>query len=134
MKKILALLAVISLNGCAVVDAYFMTGFDGNEYQLITQIRADARHFKNDCANPLLSNSNAVALANETELFMMYSEHVPRNSNVINASKSLNDIAQGLKARYQEATPVSPVFCKLKYESIEHSADTMQSVIGKRPR
>ena len=135
MKKLIALVAVVlSLNGCAVYDAYMMTGFDGNEYQLITQVRVDANKFKDQCNDVNLSVANANTIAYETRTFMFYSEEIPRNSNGINASKSLNEIAQGLVDRYKTTAPVSELFCKLKFESIEHSAQTIQHVIGKRPR
>ena len=135
MKKLISLVAVVlSLNGCAVYDAYMMTGFDGNEYQLITQVRVDANKFKDQCGDVNLSVANANTIAYETKTFQFYSEEIPRNSNGINASKSLNDIAQGLVDRYKTTAPVPTLFCKLKFESIEHSAQTIQHVIGKRPR
>jgi len=135
MKKLISLVAVVlSLNGCAVYDAYMMTGFDGNEYQLITQVRVDANKFKDQCSDATASVANANTIAYETKTFMFYSEEIPRNSNGINASKSLNEIAQGLVDRYKTGTPVPALFCKLKFESIEHSAQTIQHVLGKRPR
>ena len=136
MKKLIALVAVVlSLNGCAVYDAYMMTGFDGNEYQLITQVRVDANKFKDQCNDVNLSVANANTIAYETRTFMFYSEEIPRNSNGINASKSLNEIAQGLASSYidSKAEP-SAIFCKLKYSSIENSATVIQHVVGNRPR
>jgi len=134
MKKLIALLAVLSLNGCAIYDAYMMTGFDPNEYRIITEIRTDAYNYKQQCNNPLMAESNAILIADKTQLFAFYEEQVPTNSNGVNASKELNKIAQGLRTRYKEGTPVLALFCKLKLESIEHSAETIQHVMGKRPR
>jgi hypothetical protein len=134
MRKLFVVLAVLSLNGCAVWDAYFMTGFDPNEYRVITEIRADAYNYKNSCSNKALSEVNAVALADKTQLFEFYEEQIPKNKNGINASKELNKIAQGLKTSYASGNPVNPIFCKLKMESIEHSAQTIQHVLGQRPR
>lgn len=134
MKRLLIALSIVALNGCAMYDAYMLTGFDPSEYRIITEIRTDANSYKTSCANPALAPVNATALADKTKLFMLYSEHIPNNANVYSASKNLDAIAQGLSAKYKEATPVSPVFCKLKYESIESSANTMQTIIGKRPR
>lgn len=134
MKKLLIALAVLALNGCAAYDAYMMTSFDSNEYQLVTQIRVDARHYKDQCANPLLAQPNAVALANETELFTAYSEYLPHNADAVKAATSLNEIAQGLKTKYEGKDSVSPLFCKLKFEGIEHSADLIQKTLGNRPR
>ena len=134
MKRLLIVLGVLALNGCALYDAYMMTGFDPNEYRIITEIRTDAYNYKQQCNNQLMSDANAVLIANKTQLFEFYEEQIPINKNGINASKELNKIAQGLKARYQDGTAVPALFCKLKFESIEHSAQTIQHVLGKRPR
>ena len=133
MKRLLIVLAVLSLNGCALYDAYMMTGFDPNEYRIIAEIRTDAYNFKQQCDNKLMSEANAILVADKTQLFEFYEEQIPRNKNGIGASKELNKIAQGLKTAYTKGT-VSPLFCKLKFESIEHSAQTIQHVIGQRPR
>ena len=135
MKKLFTILAVASLNGCAVYDALTMTGFDPNEYLLITQIRTDAGQYKKSCDNHLIAATNAVAISNRTELFEKYSEQIPNNNNGIKASKSLNEIAQGLASSYidSKAEP-SAIFCKLKYSSIENSATVIQHVVGNRPR
>jgi hypothetical protein len=133
MKKILLVVALLSLNGCALYDAYMMTGFDPNEYRIIAEIRTDAYNYKQQCDNRLMSEANAIMVADKTQLFEFYEEQIPRNSNGINASKELNKIAQGLRVAYTKGT-VSPMFCKLKFESVEHSAQTIQHVLGKRPR
>ena len=135
MKKLLAVLAVVSLNGCALWNAYFMTGFDNQEYMLITQIRVDAQVYKTQCGNHLVAAKNAQSIATKTNLFEKYSEKIPKNDNGISASRSLNQIAQGLAMSYIDvkAEP-SATFCRLKYSSIEHSAYVIQTVVGDRPR
>jgi len=133
MKRLILLLFPI-LTSCAAVDAMLMSKFDPSEYRMITEIRANAQMFKTECDNYLLSKPNAIEMANQTNLFMLYSEHIPRNTDSYNASKSLNEIAQGLSEKYVKGDKVSPMFCKLKFEGIEHSADTMQHVLGNRPR
>lgn len=133
MKRLLIVLSVLSLNGCALYDAYMMTGFDPNEYRIIAEIRTDAYNSKQQCENKPMSEANAMLVADKTQLFEFYEEQIPRNKNGINASKELNKIAQGLKTAYAKGT-VSPLFCKLKFESLEHSAQTIQHVIGQRPR
>jgi len=133
MKRLIVLLFPI-LTSCAVVDAVLMTKYDPNEYLLISEIRVDARHYAQGCGNPVMNQPNAVAMANKTELFEAYSENLPHNGDGVKAAKALNEIAQGLVAQYNTGAPVSPFFCKLKFEGIEHSADTIQHVLGNRPR
>jgi hypothetical protein len=135
MKKLLVIIGLsILLPGCALVDAYLMTKYDPNEYKLITEIRADAQLSKKNCDDSTASKMNARIVVNKTHLFELYSQEVPRNTNVINASKDLHEIAQGLDTRYNQPNPVSPAYCKLKFESIENNASTMQHTIGARPR
>ena len=132
MKRLIVLLLPL-LSSCAVYDALTLTGFDPNEYRIITEIRVDANHYKDSCANPLIAQTNAVAIANKTDLFEIYSEQIPGNDDGYKAAKSLNEIAQGLARRY-DTPPVPTLFCKLKYSSIENSARVIQHTIGNRPR
>jgi hypothetical protein len=134
MRKLIMMLLVAALPGCSLIDAYLMAGFDPNEYMLVTQIRTDAETAKAQCTNTVSSRANAAAIAGKTQLFERYSEEIPRNSNGVSAAKSLNEIAQGLAVRYAGTQPVSPVFCKLKFEGIESSAKVIQHVVGNRPR
>lgn len=136
MKKLLVVVVLsVVLPGCALYDAYMQPGYDNNEYLLITQIRADAQAFRKQCGNHLFSATNAVTMANRTDLFEKYSEKIPRNENGIKASHSLNEIAQGLATAYLDpAGQPSAVFCRLKYSSIENSAVVIQTVVGNRPR
>ena len=134
MKKLIIALAITMLSGCSVLDAYLMTHYDPNEYQLITSIRAEAQQFKSQCDDASASKANAYKLATNTQLFVLYSEHVPRNTDVISASKDLHSLAQGLVDQYTKSDKVSPGFCKIKFSNVETSADKMQQVIARRPR
>ena len=132
MNRLIVLLLPL-LSSCTVIDAITMTGFDPNEYRIITEIRVDANHYKDACANPLIAQTNAVAISNKTDLFEIYSEQIPGNDDGYKAAKNLNEIAQGLTRRY-DMPPVPALFCKLKYSSIENSAKVIQHTLGNRPR
>jgi hypothetical protein len=134
MKYLLTALAILGLNGCTLVDAYLMTKYDPNEYKIIAEIRNDANTYKSQCGDAVVSKTNSIVLANKTKLFEIYSEQIPRNDDSIKAAKNLNEITQGLATRYQNGDTVSAVFCKLKFDSVEHSAELMQHVIGNKPR
>ena len=133
MKRITLVFFALLLNGCALWDAYFMAPYDANEYMLITEIRTNAIQYRRQCDNPVLAPQNAQSMANRTELYEKYEEQIPRNDNGIKSSKALNEIAQGLNTAYVKG-PVSAVFCKLKYNNIEHSAELIQRVTAGRPR
>lgn len=133
MKRIFLAAVALSLTSCAVWDAYFMAPYDANEYMLITEIRTTAIQYRRQCDNPVLSPINAQAMANRTELYEKYEEQIPRNENGLKSSQALNEIAQGLNTAYTKG-PVSAVFCKLKYNNIEHGAELIQRVTAGRPR
>ena len=134
MKRLFAVFAVAAtLPGCAVWDAFFMAPYDANEYMLITEIRVNAAQYRRQCDNPVMAPVNAQAMANRTELYEKYEEYIPRNDNGKNAARALNEISQGLNTAYAKG-PVSPTFCRLKYNNIEHSAELIQRVTAGRPR
>jgi hypothetical protein len=133
MKKLI-LLMVVMLSGCAAVDAVLMTKFDSNEYQIITEIRLNSEKYVDQCNDPEVSKSNAADMAYRTRLFELYSQELPRNGDGVQAATALNEIAQGLAKKYNNGDMVSPLFCKLKFEGIEHSADTIRHVLANRPR
>lgn len=134
MKKLLILLGVLTLNGCAVIDAMQMTKYDPNEYLLITEIKVDSTDYMVQCDDAAKSRLNSLVLSHKTRMFAAYSEKLPRNGDGYKAAKALDEIAQGLKDRYNSGDKVSPIFCKLKFEGIGHGADLIQHVLGNRPR
>ena len=133
MKRILLVAFALSLTSCALWDAYMMAPYDANEYLQITEIRTNAIQYRRQCDNPILAQVNAQAMANRTELYEKYQEQIPRNANGFKAAQALNEISQGLHTAYGRG-PVSSMFCKLKYNNIEHSAELIQRVTAGRPR
>jgi hypothetical protein len=133
MKRIVLVCAVALLNGCALLDAYLMK-YDPNEYQQISDIRTTASISKTQCDNPLISATNAVAISNKTLAFVQFTQYQPHNDKVKAASVELDKMAQGLKDQYVKSDKVSPMFCKLKFTGIETSAETIQRVVGDKPR
>ena len=133
MKRIFVAFFALSLTSCALWDAYMMAPYDANEYMLITEIRTNATIYREQCANPVLASVNAQTMANRTLLYERYEENIPRNENGYKAARALNEISQGLNTAYTKG-PVSTMFCKLKYNNIEHSAELIQRVTAGRPR
>lgn len=134
MKKLMLVPLLFVLSGCALVDAYLMTKYDPNEYQLITSVRLQAQQAKEQCSDVAISKNNSIKVTSDTQLFMLYSEHIPRNKDMIDASKNLHDIAKGLSDQYAKSDKVSPAFCRIKFQNIETSADKIQTVVAGRPR
>jgi hypothetical protein len=133
MKYILTALTVLSLTGCStLIDSYLMK-YDPNEYQQISDIRTTAFYGKSYCDNTEQAKQQAESLSKKTYTFKNYVEYLPHNDKVISASGELDKIAQGLSSQYQKGS-VSNAFCKIKFDSIEKSAEVMQKTIGAKPR
>jgi uncharacterized protein YceK len=135
MKKLL-LVTVLSLSGCATIndaiDAYLMK-YDNNEYKLITEVRTKAGSAKNNCADIIESKRISKELLYTSTFLMHYAEHLPHNKPIQQATVELNDMVKGLSDKYDSGS-VSPVFCKIKFTSIEESANKMQQSEGKKPK
>lgn len=133
MKKLLALLTV-ALSGCTVIDAYLMAHFDSNEYQMITTIRYDAHIAQESCGDTAKSKALANDIAYKTGVYKLYESDISHNDDSIKAATALDEIAGGLRDRYNKDDKVSQMYCKLKFGSIENSATLIQHVQGNRPR
>jgi hypothetical protein len=132
MKKLLVI-SVLMLTGCSTMLESYLMKYDTNEYAQIAGIRTTASLSKATCENETVSKEHADQIAKQTIMFKNYVQYLPHNSKVIAASTELDSMAQGLSAQYQKGK-VSVVFCKVKFETIEKSAETMQKTIGDKPR
>jgi hypothetical protein len=133
-RLICLLFATACLSGCVLIDSYFISHYDGNEFAAISDVRAHASVYKTQCANYAVSKINALDLAERTQYFQYYEEHVPVNQDGYNSSKNLNAMAQDLNAMYQKNAKVSKIYCELKLGAIENSSNLIQNVLAGRPR
>lgn len=133
MKKLILALAILSLNGCALYDAYFMAKYDNNEYMLINRIRTQANLGAAKCGKPEVVAEVDSVWRTTVEL-KNYSQSIPHNEEATKMSAELAEIVKGLSDRYKGTEPVSMMYCTTKFASIERNAVTIQNVIGKKPR
>lgn len=135
MKKLLLVL-LLSLAGCSTVETLkesFLMKYDPNEYAQIADIRTNSEYFKESCDRPQEAQIKANQLVRQTALFKNQTEFLPYNKKVIASAVELDAMAQGLVAQYQKGA-VSPAFCKIKFDSIARSAETIQKTVGAKPR
>lgn len=132
-KKLLIVISLYLLSGCAIIDSFLMK-YDPNEYQQISDIRTTAYLSKASCDNYESAKQQATIIANKTVAFKHFVENLPHNDKVIVSADELDKIAQGIKDQYAKTNKVSPAFCKIKFQSIEKSAEIMQKTIGDKPR
>ena len=134
MKRILIVLFAFSLSGCALFDAYFMAKYDTNEYFIVNDIKTKAQVAEENCSNQLL----VVTQVNELYIialeFKNFTAHIPRNKDTDNMSTKLLTLTKDTKDYFNKAEKISPIFCKAKLQQVVKSADTIQHVLGSKPR
>ena len=139
MKKLLVVLAILSLQGCAAIQAtslvrgLTMAHFDNNEYAQINSIRTVANLGAAKCGTPEVVPVVDSLYYKSVEL-KNYSASIPHNEEAVKMTAELAEIVKGLNTRYHEKDPVSPAYCTLKFGTIEKNAVTIQNVIGSKPR
>lgn len=133
MKRLLAVLLVLLLPGCALYDAYFMAKFDVNEYQYITRIRTHSQVGAAKCGTPEVVE-NVKAIYMYAQEYKNYAEKIPHNENSFQLASTLTQITDEFYKRYQGDKPPGAVYCKAKFAAIERSSENIQTLLGTKPR
>jgi len=134
MKRILIILFAFSLSGCALFDAYFMAKYDTTEYALVNEIKTKAQVAEENCSNQLLVTVQVNDLYIKALEFKNFTLHIPRNKDADNMSSKLLTLTKDTKEYFNKADKISPIFCKAKLQQVVKSADTIQHVLGSKPR
>lgn len=134
MKRLLPLVFVLSLSGCTLFDAYFMAKYDTNEYFIVNDIKTKAQIAEENCGNQLLVITQVNELYIKALEFKNFTTHIPRNKDTDNLSAKLLTLTKDTRDYFNKSEKISPVFCKAKLQQIEKSADTIQHVLGSKPR
>ena len=126
MKRLLVVLAFLSLTGCASVMEYIPSGWDVNQARVITDIQLQARHF--DCKAELAPQVDK--LAQDVEWFDIYAKTKPTR-DIAKLTGTITDTVRELQDRIK-AGSVSPLYCDLKKKIIQQQADILaKSVQGR---
>jgi hypothetical protein len=134
MKKLLPLIFVSLLSGCTLLDAYFMAKYDTNEYFIVNDIKTKAQVAEENCSNPLLVVTQVNELYIKALEFKNFTSHIPRNKDTDNMSTKLLTLTKDTRDYFNKSEKISPIFCKAKLQQIVKSADTIQHVLGSKPR
>ena len=134
MKRILIVLFAFSLSGCALFDAYFMAKYDTNEYFIVNDIKTKAQVAEENCSNHVLVVTQVNELYIKALEFKNFTSHIPRNKDTDNMSTKLLTLTKDTRDYFNKAEKISPIFCKAKLQQIVKSADTIQHVLGSKPR
>jgi PBP1b-binding outer membrane lipoprotein LpoB len=119
MKKLIAVLAFLSLTGCASIMEMIPSGWDANQAKVITDIQLEIRHF--DCAKDLAPQVNQ--LARDIEWFNIYAKTKPTR-DIAKLTGTITDTVKELQDRVAKG-PVSPLYCDLKKKVIQQQADIL---------
>jgi PBP1b-binding outer membrane lipoprotein LpoB len=126
MKKLIAILFVISLTGCASIMEYIPSSWDVNQAKVITDIQQQARHF--DCKADLVPQVNKIS--QDVEWFDIYAKTKPTR-DIAKLTSTITDTVKELQDRVAKG-PVSPLYCDLKKKIIQQQADILaKSVQGR---
>jgi len=134
MKKLMPLTFVVLLSGCTLLDAYFMAKYDTNEYFIVNDIKTKAQVAEENCSNQLLVVTQVNELYIKALEFKNFTTHIPRNKDADNMSTKLLTLTKDTRDYFNKAEKISPIFCKAKLQQVVKSADTIQHVLGSKPR
>jgi hypothetical protein len=126
MKKLIVILAVVGLTGCASVMEMIPSRWDVNQAKVITDIQVQTNHF--DCKGD--QASQLAALSVNVEWFETYARTKPTRD----ISKLTGTISTTVK-EYQDRLktgPVSPLYCDLKLKIIKQQADILAGSVQGR--
>jgi hypothetical protein len=134
MKNILIITALLLLSGCSTFNYFLVAKYDTNEYELINWIRTIAELSVETCDNNEISKENFVTLYRSSLEFKNFTQYLRRNQDTHELSNDLYQlIDQGVEL-YATNDQVSQTFCELSLEQIIASAETIQQVLGDKPR
>jgi hypothetical protein len=134
MNKLIPLTFVVLLSGCTLLDAYFMAKYDTTEYALVNDIKTKAQVAEENCSNQLLVTTQVNELYIKSLEFKNFTLHIPRNKDADNMSTKLLTLTKDTRDYFNKAEKISPIFCKAKLQQVVKSADTIQHVLGSKPR
>ena len=134
MKKLIPLAFVVLLSGCTLLDAYFMAKYDTNEYFIVNDIKTKAQVAEENCGNHIIVVTQVNELYIKALEFKNFTTHIPRNKDTDNMSTKLLTLTKDTRDYFNKAEKISPIFCKAKLQQVVKSADTIQHVLGSKPR
>lgn len=134
LKLLILSSIVVVLPGCALWDAYFMAGYDNVEYALVNKVRTFSELAVEDCSNEERTKTNVSRIHGYAVELKNFTQYIPNNEDANKLGNNLFQLTSQTKDHYAKNTNVSEGFCKLKLQQINRNAETIQKVIGSKPR
>jgi hypothetical protein len=125
MKKLIAILSLVMLSGCATVVGWIPSFNDTNQSQKIIDVRMAVDQL--DCAKA--QHHQALVIERELRWFELYSESAGvRNQDVIRIIKPMQETVGDFVKRTQQQD-ASRVYCDLKKRVMQEQAARAAGVI-----
>jgi hypothetical protein len=137
-KAICTTFAILILSACSAImpitDVVFPAKYDSNEYEMVNWIRTSAELAVDSCDNNDVSRQNIVNMYRAALEFKNFTQHQRRNQKTHELATNLYQLVDNSLSLYAESDQVSVVFCELSFDQIATTAETVQKVIGDKPR
>ena len=119
MKKLLAIIALITLTGCASIVDMIPSKWDVNQAKVITDIQVQTNHF--DCKGDQVQQLKSLAL--NVEWFDTYAKTKP-TKDIAKLTGTITSTVKEYQDRLKTG-PVSPMYCDIKIKIIKQQADVL---------
>lgn len=132
MKRFyLPLIFTLSLTvaSCSMVPQYY----DNNEYELLARLETSVELISRSCADEEEVLKFMSTLLYNAELLDTYTFYIPRNTEVYEMAKILNEDVQEFKAQYDQGKATS-LYCKLKSKAFLAKVRTALESVAKKVR
>jgi hypothetical protein len=126
MKRLLVVLAFLSLTGCSTIMEYIPSSWDVNQAKVITDIQQQSRNF--DCKADLVPQVKR--LAQDVEWFDIYAKTKPTR-DIAKLTGTITTTVKEFQERVAKG-PVSPLYCDLKMKVIRQQADILAGSVQGR--
>ena len=138
LKLLILSSTLVTLTGCSTLtnlyDSYFMAGYDNVEYALVNKVRTFSELAVEDCADTEKTKSNITKIHGYAVELKNFTQYIPENEDANKLGNNLFQLTTQTKEHYAKNDVVSQGFCKLKLQQINRTAETVQKVIGAKPR
>ena len=126
MRRLIAVVAFLSLTGCASIMEMIPSRWDVNQAKVITDIQQQAKRF--DCKTDQTAQLNE--LAKSVEWFDIYAKTKPTR-DIAKLTGTMDKTIQEYQDRLKTG-PVSPLYCDLKAKIIKQQADILAGSVQGR--
>jgi hypothetical protein len=126
MKKLITILTLVSLTGCASIMEKIPSRWDVNQAKVITDIQVQVNHF--DCKGDQVAQLNALSL--NVEWFDIYAKTKPTR-DISKLTSTLTTTVKEYQDRLKSG-PVSPLYCDLKVKIIKQQTEILTGSVQGR--